>query len=119
MEKYNLGLAGIVSENSMKLIDIPIELKENSVIVFLFYSPYGIKLGSIFNYLKIKDTNYKINASLDYVTQQFNKPFDEIPHGWKTICVFNVNEGLDVFKKLPIINEWSENKDYIEFGFEE
>lgn len=41
------------------------------------------------------------------VTQQFGKPFDQIPHGWKTICLFDFPEGVPPeVDALPILEGW-------------
>ena len=45
------------------------------------------------------------------VTQQYAKPFGEIPDGWKTICLVEFPEGIpDVIASLPVVNGWYENQ---------
>lgn len=45
------------------------------------------------------------------VTQQYAKPFGEVPHGWKTICLVEFPEGIpDVIASLPTVNGWYENR---------
>jgi hypothetical protein len=41
------------------------------------------------------------------VTQQLGKPFDEIPHGWKTICVVEFPSGMpSLVAKMPTVDSW-------------
>ena len=41
------------------------------------------------------------------VTQQFAKPFDSIPHGWKTICLIHFPEGVpEIIDDLPVVQGW-------------
>ncbi len=45
------------------------------------------------------------------VTQQFAKPFDAVPHGWKTICLMDFPEGEPaVMAGLPTVDAWGESK---------
>jgi hypothetical protein len=45
------------------------------------------------------------------ITQQYAKPFDEVPHGWKTICLVKFEEGIpDIITSLPVVNGWYENR---------
>ncbi len=45
------------------------------------------------------------------VTQQYAKPFGEVPHGWKTICLVEFPEGIPrVIASLPEVNGWYENR---------
>ncbi len=48
------------------------------------------------------------HAVLHAVTQQFGKPFDTLPHGWKTICVIGFPAGVPAMvDKLPHRETWS------------
>jgi hypothetical protein len=54
------------------------------------------------------------------VTQQFAAPFDEVPHGWKTICLVEFPEGVPaVIASLPMVNGWYENQNTVGFCDEE
>ena len=45
------------------------------------------------------------------VTQQFAKPFDEIPHGWKTICWLGASARKSILlQSLPRVSAWFEAK---------
>jgi len=41
------------------------------------------------------------------VTQQFGQAFDEVPHGWKTICLLDFPDDVpDLIRDLPVIASW-------------
>ena len=43
------------------------------------------------------------------VTQQFAKPFDEVPHGWKTICWLGATARQSaLLQSLPKVSTWFE-----------
>ena len=47
-------------------------------------------------------------------TQQFGKPLDEIPGGWKTICIAHFMEGIpELIKQLPIVDDWYQNQAWV------
>jgi hypothetical protein len=51
------------------------------------------------------NTPYMFRAA----TQQFLKPFDELPHGWKTICFLESPEGVpNLIANLPMAESWYE-----------
>jgi hypothetical protein len=41
------------------------------------------------------------------VTQQFGKPFDHIPSGWRTLAVIEFPQGIpEPVRELPIVKSW-------------
>jgi hypothetical protein len=79
--------------------------------LFANYSEIDIAKGTHFQ--KVFDlhttTVEDVKCELDEVTQQFGKPFDYIPAGWKTICKINFfNEVPSLIESLPTIEDWSD-----------
>ena len=90
--------------------------------VFAFtHSCFSVPKHSIFNYLTIKGVNYQIFGRLTYITQQLSLPFDEIPYGWKTVCVIGFDELHDCLKLIPLTDGWVSLHDIedIEIGFDD
>jgi len=47
-------------------------------------------------------------------TQDFGKPFPEIPHGWKTICLIQFTGGMPrLVRQLPVVDSWYQNKEWV------
>jgi hypothetical protein len=45
------------------------------------------------------------------VTQQFDKPMDAIPAGWKTICAFRLlTKSFSILAGLPFTYDWYGNE---------
>jgi len=44
------------------------------------------------------------------VTQQFGQAFDEVPHGWKTICLLDFPDDVpDLIQDLPVSASWDDS----------
>jgi len=47
-------------------------------------------------------------------TQQYSLPLEEIPDGWKTICVLEFPEGVPaMIDELPTVNGWGESREAV------
>jgi len=118
---YRVHLQGIISRNSEKLIDKGFEQHgdENLTLnLFCSFSQFEIPIGTTFNYFEKDNILIPLHhAMLIAVTQQFGKPFESIPEGWKTISKFEFSlEGVRELKsELPILDTWdySSNKLYL------
>jgi hypothetical protein len=84
--------------------------------LFLFadYSDFEIPIDSKFSLLKKIDAaspSYSIDGQLVMVTQQFFKPFDCVPQGWKTILEIKFDtQSLELIKsKLGVSDSWGSN----------
>jgi hypothetical protein len=88
-------------------------LNNNLALMFCSFSEFDIPIGQVFNIINDIEETFELNCQiiLKNVTQQFWKPFDSIPSGWKTICLFEfaLGEIPDVVQKLPIINGWHDS----------
>lgn len=109
-----LVIEGKVSKNilkQLKLEDIFFRNKNNEVL-FLSYSYSDIKLEQLFDCIFDiqKPNNHEIiKCQIVKVTQQFGKIFNEIPHGWKTICQFEFENIPKMIDSLPVIETWGYN----------
>lgn len=83
-------------------------------VCFLTFAYDDIPLG--FQYEVIYSRNnpsraQKAKSIVKLVTQQFSKPFDGIPRGWKTITLLSFPEGLpSLIKDLPVVDDWYESE---------
>ena len=112
--RYQVKVNGIVSEGSKKLIDKGFQFKgdeRRTLDLFCWYSGLDIPMGATFNCFEKNNIQTLLTdeATLIAVTQQFGKPFEVIPQGWKTISKFEFSEkdicGLK--NSLPIIDSWT------------
>ncbi|MFX1705653.1 hypothetical protein PV783_16925 [Chitinophaga sp. CC14] len=111
MDKF-VRVEGIVSKHVEQLLISSLgkwPIYSNSCILFINYSDFDIPLGARFLYLvdnESREIMYPIQGELVQITQSFLKPFDEIPHGHKTICEIKLDDpSLKLLQsKLPVIN---------------
>lgn len=121
LEQQVLWTNGKISANSLGLIKsgLPQNKSANSEILFIGYTFDDIPVGKSFAVIfpKNKPTDgINCESKIVAVTQQFGKPFDGIPNGWKTICIVEFPRGIpDLIKNLPIVESWFENEEYICF----
>lgn len=96
---------------------LPKEKPENCEILFISFAYADIPIGRTFSIAFPTSTPQsatRINCQILAVTQQYAKPFDEIPHGWKTICLLKFEDGVpDVIASLPVVNGWYENRNTV------
>ena len=61
---------------------------------------------------------YNGEFRLEIISQQFLKPMEYIPQGWKTICLFHFIEGEvpPIIYKLSLIEEWYQSNDFLYFS---
>jgi len=113
MDKF-VRVEGIVSKSVEKLLISSLgkwPIYSNSLILFFNYSDFDIPMGAKFLYLvdnESREIMYPIQGEIVQITQSFLKPFDEIPHGHKTICEIKLDEdSLKLLRsKLPVVDAW-------------
>jgi hypothetical protein len=93
---------------------LPKELPTNSEVLLMSFAYADIPIGRTFDIVfptGVPKAPTRTNCEIAAVTQQYGKPFDEIPHGWKTICLVKFEEGIpDIIASLPLVNGWYENR---------
>ena len=112
--RYHVNVNGIISARSKKIIDKGFKVKgdeRRTLDLFCWYSMLEIPIGATFNYFEKNNvqTPLKSEAVLIAVTQQFGKPFEVIPEGWKTISKFEFSEedAYDLKNELSILDSWT------------
>jgi len=56
-------------------------------------------------------TAVRVQAELVAVTQQFGKPFDEVPHGWKTFTLVRFSPDVpESVATFPEVDDWYERE---------
>lgn len=103
-----IQITGLVSkEHSEKL---KISLMDNCIACFVDYSSYDIPIQYVFKSAKYKDSikMYSGDFQVVYITQQFGISWNNIPKGWKTVCVIRMNS-LAAICRLKEVPTWDYN----------
>ncbi len=116
INKRYLILTGILSPLSLNL-DKPGLLKpisENNLICWVMFAyadiPIPKKYTCLFELANPKNSTEEECFIVD-VTQQWSKPFDSIPQGWKTICNIQFPNRISKnFQQLEITDDWYDSK---------
>lgn len=91
----------------------------NTLLVFCDYAEDDVVVGHTFNRILNEEQTVLYNGSiiLRRVSQQFCEPFDAVPHGWKTICLFEFKEGTipAAMYYLNYVDTWFASKACIIF----
>jgi len=99
MGKENIIIRGRFPSSDFNLLREALKfdvLNKLEVIVYCLYSEYDIPLGTIFHRIENMGNQivYEGEIKLTKLTQQYLKPFDGIPKGWKTICKFKFQDQI-------------------------
>ena len=107
-----LTVSGRVSAETRDVVHngLPSCRPRRSEILFAQFAYADLPIGKIFECCFMLDNpEEKKLAPIEVVavTQQFGKPFDEIPHGWKTIVLAGfLSEVPAMVAGLPAIQDW-------------
>jgi hypothetical protein len=93
-----LPVEGIAAPSALRKVQtgLPDELADNERAVFASFAYADIPLGKTYECLFWQDAPEQVERATTIVvaaTQQFGKPFDGLPHGWKTIAVLRFPDG--------------------------
>lgn len=116
MTKDKLKLLGRASNSVQAKYMQKFEMHENDVLFFCDFSEFDISLGTVFTTVEdMEGSEYFIGkAVLKSVSQGFFLPFDMIPKGHKTICVFDfLSDPPAVIQRLAVIDDWYESREYL------
>ena len=91
-----LWLLGVASKATIELVaaGLPAAWPPTAKAFFVSYAYAEVPVGRVFNVafpFGHPEGAERTIAVIRAVTQQWGKPLDEIPHGWKTICVSQVS----------------------------
>jgi len=118
MKDIKVKVLGRLSSRLYNLYKEVMNIREGDVLLFCDYSEFDIPVGYSFTQvLKRDNTAISCKVLLRGVSQQFLKPFDEIPHGWKTVCRFEFVDGYvpDEIDMLPLLETWVDTGNYLVF----
>lgn len=91
---------------------LPEVWSKTTVCCFLAYANADYPLGSVFDHIWSRADPHRTSRTPCHVvavTQEFAKPFAEIPRGWKTICLLDFPAGIpDLIQSLPAVTGWHE-----------
>lgn len=108
-----LSIEGIVAPLILDTLDhvrtIPSDARSRWLFVSLAYA--DIPRGSTYDHWWAPEPGSiptVAAASVDYITQQYGRAFDAVPHGWRTIVRFRfVNDVPERVDELPVLHDWS------------
>lgn len=125
VEQQYLLIKGKISAGSLELIKsgLPAEKPYNTEILFIGYAFADVPVGKSFSVIFPKNNpgdGIYYESKIAAVTQQFGKPTEVIPRGWKTICLVEFPQGIpEIIKNLPVVDTWFETGDYVCISDEE
>ena len=117
MEHYFLKVYCVLPESEYNKVKVSEHITDSSVVFFFSYAEFTIPKGAIFNYLKVENKQYQVHGELKFITQQFGFSLNEIPFGWKTICVINFSSKFDYLPTKSLEDGWYSFSNDIELGF--
>ncbi|HEX8250985.1 MAG TPA: hypothetical protein VF599_22615 [Pyrinomonadaceae bacterium] len=119
IEQQCLLIKGKISPNSLELVKsgLPPDKPNNAEVLFIGYAFADVPAGKSFSVIFPKTNpggGIYHESKIVAVTQQFGKPTEVIPRGWKTICLVEFPQGIpEIIKNLPVVDTWFENSDYV------
>jgi hypothetical protein len=107
-----LRLSGTVHPESFSLVRAG--LPDAAIAAECFFSDYAYadlkvpkRYGVIFRLAEDQAMEY-FSVTIRAVTQQFGKPFEDVPHGWKTVIWLGPEvENSALLRSLPVLREWT------------
>jgi len=90
-----------------------ISKNKNVIGFFIDYSEHNIPLKSRFTKLIINNEIINIDWKLVYITDNSFFSLDFIEEGYKTICLFEINEQKNIVSRIPITDDWYNEKEEI------
>jgi hypothetical protein len=101
-----------LTESGLRTYNLP-----NAVILFVGYAYADIPVGKKFHVVFPRgnpEAGIVCESEIIAVTQQFDKPLEVVPYGWKTICLVQFPRGVpEVVSNLPTVDGWFAIRDYV------
>ncbi|MDF2188606.1 hypothetical protein [Paraflavitalea sp. CAU 1676] len=108
------GQIGLEAHEAIRNVPGFEQVSFNEMIVYCDYSDYEIPVGYVFRKV-ISSTGQVIPCTVQLVavTQQFAKPMDGIPRGWKSICKLSIQHSTvpALLANIPVSEDWHNQTD--------
>lgn len=108
-DKPDLLLVDIPREKDLQKGNLPKNINENEIFVFVFHPYYDTKINTTFDTLyayKSIEEWVEIKCTLKYVSVNSSYEIDYIPAGYSALCLFEFENGIpEMIKKLPFFME--------------
>lgn len=109
-DNIELKIKGKLSTNTIENFSVLSDLKSREDILFLFvdFASQDIPINSSFFVIKSSnEKDVRCSSQVVRITQQYNRPFDIIPRGWKTIIALKIiGEKPTILKNMNEIEDW-------------
>lgn len=119
IRERSLWLEGKVSSKSLELIKsgLPSTWPPGAEVLFVGFAYADLPLTKQFEVVFPRNKpqeGVRCGCRIIATTQQFGKPFPEVPHGWKTVCVLQFSGDVpEMVQRLPVVDSWYQNKDWV------
>ncbi|MCK6472320.1 MAG: hypothetical protein L6R28_11290 [Planctomycetes bacterium] len=119
IEQRYLWFEGKASSSSLELVQtgLPPSRNADTEILFAGFAYMDLPLTRPFDIVFPKGSpqaGIRCPCKIIAATQQFGKPLDLIPDGWKTICIVHFMEGIpELIKQLPVVDDWYQNQAWV------
>lgn len=114
-----LRLEGAASPKALQAAraGLPASWPDTVRCVFVGYAFADLPLGKRFDFVFPRGDpadGEPTLAIIQAVTQQFAKPFDGLPHGWKTVCLIDFPRGTPrLIEQLRAVDSWFEWNEWV------
>jgi hypothetical protein len=93
---------------------LPDKWPDSARCLFASFTYADLPLGKRFDFAFPKDRPGDAEETVAIVvaiTQQYARPFEDVPHGWGTICVIDFPKGIPkAISQMQIVNDWHESE---------
>ncbi len=112
--RHRLRLEGLLSVTSLAAVraGLPIAWPDTARVLFATFADEDVPVGARFDRVLREghgDAAEATPATLIAVTQQWARPFEVVPRGWKSICLVDFPAGVPaMIAHLPTVDAWHE-----------
>ncbi len=112
LDEQTLGIQGLASEAAVAQVrsGLPDTWGADCLLLLVSFSYADLPVGTVFDcaFAPGEPERWtRMAATVIAVTQQFARPFDELPHGWKTFTLFRFQHAPpEPVCALPELDTW-------------
>lgn len=110
--RHRLRLEGLLSPASTAAVraGLPADWPATARLLVATFADEDVPIGARFDrVVRVESAGELevVRATLVAVTQQWGKPFANVPQGWKTFCLVDFPEGVPAMvAQLPTVDTW-------------